>query len=491
MNEPAGIMQTIKARILVVDDEKRIRDACHQMLSQEGFSVAMAESGELGLKMIEQEHFDLILLDLMMPGLSGLETLPKLKALHPDTVVVVITGYATLEHAVEAMKEGAFDFIPKPFSPDELRLVVTKALEFTRTLRDITNEKSRMRVLINHLSDGVMATDSEKNIALANPAFLRMVGYQGEDVVGRSVDTLIKNREFIAIIDQALSMPHDEFIELSEEFDNGSLAKDKDTVLTVRCVPFRGRLPQNLGSVSVMHDITTLKMMDRLKSDFVSMVAHEIRSPINSILMQLKVLLNGRAGEIEPKQKEILDRVTERLNALVNLSTELLDLAKIESGLMNQEKERIDLAVLLADQVEFRQAEARTKKQTLRFDVLAESSLVLGNRQSMEELISNLLANAINYTPQGGEISVSVYDENNYLHIEVRDTGMGIAEDDLERIFDRFYRVKDEKTRYITGTGLGLPIVKSIVEAHNGMIRVESVVDKGTTFHVLIPLLLS
>ena len=130
-----------KPRVLVVDDEKRIRDACHTMLSNEGFEVDRAENGEIGLKKIQETHYDIILLDLMMPGLSGLEVLPQIRNTHPDTVIIVITGYATIEHSVEAMKNGAFDFIPKPFSPQDLRIVVTKAIEFLRTLQDITTEK--------------------------------------------------------------------------------------------------------------------------------------------------------------------------------------------------------------------------------------------------------------------------------------------------------------------------------------------------------------
>jgi len=161
-----------KTRILVVDDEKRIRDVCSEMLTKDGFETAVAETGYVGLKMIDQEHFDIMLLDLMMPGLSGMELLTHVKAHHTDTLVIVITGYATLEHAIEAMKKGAFDFIAKPFSPEDLRMVVAKAIDYIRSLQDIANEKSRMRVLINDLAGGVLATDNQKKVALANPASL-------------------------------------------------------------------------------------------------------------------------------------------------------------------------------------------------------------------------------------------------------------------------------------------------------------------------------
>ncbi|MBW1827456.1 MAG: response regulator [Deltaproteobacteria bacterium] len=186
---------SFKLKILVVDDEKVIREGCREVLALEGFEVVLAENGEQGLKMIEEAHFDVILLDLMMPGLSGFDVLSHVKALHPDTSIIVITGYATVEHSIEAMKKGAFDFIPKPFSPDQLRVVVSKAIEHTGALKDIANEKSRMRVLINLLANGVMVADAEKKVVLANPAFMKIMGFQGDDIIGRPFTVLIKNEQ--------------------------------------------------------------------------------------------------------------------------------------------------------------------------------------------------------------------------------------------------------------------------------------------------------
>ena len=285
--------------VLVVDDEKRIRDVCSRMLSEEGFSVETADDGLAGLEMIESRHYDIILLDLMMPGLSGLEVLERVKVLHPDTVIVVITGYATLEHSIEAMKNGAFDFIPKPFSPQDLRMVVAKALEYIRKLQDISQEKSRMRTLISQMGDGVLATDADKIVALANPAFLKMIGHEGGDVVGMTADELVGDETLTAMIDQAVNMPPEEFYEITDELEGQG---DKgDRIYGVRCVPFRDRAGRNIGTVTVLRDITTDKMIEKHKSDFVSMVAHEIRSPINSILMQIKIIQDGLAGDVTEK----------------------------------------------------------------------------------------------------------------------------------------------------------------------------------------------
>ena len=473
--------------VLVVDDEKRIRDVCLKMLTGEGHEVAGAETAEAGIRMVKNRHFDIILLDLMMPGISGLDALVQIRATHPDTVVIVITGYATLEHSIEAMKKGAFDFLSKPFSPGDLLIVINRAVEHIRTLKDIATEKSRMRVMINQLADGVMTTDNQKRIAQANPAFLKMIGYHGPRPIGRAVDEIVGIKLLNDMIDRVLDAPEDEFIEVSEEVCLEAGAKSAEIIIGAHCVPFRDRLGRNLGTITVLHDITALKRMDQLKSNFVSMVSHEIRSPMNSVLMQLKVVLDGLAGETTLKQRDILGRASEKITALITLVSELLDLAKIESGLITREREEIQIAQLLEDQVAFHQAPAQAKSIQLSLGYLPALPALMANRLNLEEVFSNLIVNAINYTPENGKITIDAAVEGDYVCVRVTDTGVGIAEEDLGRIFDRFYRVKNAKTRLVIGTGLGLPIVKSIVDAHHGLLRVESKPDHGTTFSVFFP----
>ena len=217
------------------------------------------------------------------------------------------------------------------------------------------------------------------------------------------------------------------------------------------------------------------------------MVSHEIRSPLNSVLAQMQIILDGLAGKVTSKQKEILSRATEKVKGLVSLSSELLDLARIESGLISQEREQINLSDILKDQVAFHAAAAQAKQISLELGPLPDFAPVFANRRNMEEVFSNLISNAINYTPEGGRVVVGAVMEGDYLKASVADNGIGIAPEDLNRIFQRFYRIKNDKTRYIIGTGLGLAIVKGIVEAHNGFIRVQSEPDCGSTFHVYIP----
>lgn len=474
-----------KPRVLVVDDEERIQEACRRMLSDEGCEVEVAQNGAMGLEMIKQTHFDIVLLDLMMPGLTGMEVLSDIKSRHPDTVIIVITGYATLEHSIETMKKGAFDFLSKPFSPGELRTVISKAIEFIRNLQDIATEKSRMRVMINTLRDGVLTTDHQKRIALANPAFLRMIGCHKKKVLGSEISEVIHEPTVLAMIDKAISQ--DVFAEITEEIVVPNDKEGEDVIIGVRCIPFRDRLNRNLGTVTVFHDITALKKEDQLKSDFVSMVAHEIKSPLNSVLMQLNVVLDGLAGELTDKQREILVRSSSKITSLTELSSELLDLSKIESGLINQDREALNLNGVIQEHVDLYITRANEKKIALICRQPLDEIFIMANRNNMEEVLSNLISNAIRYTPENGKIEVWAEETEECAMLHVADTGFGIPEESLDQIWDKFFRVKNEKTRFINGTGLGLAIVKRIVEAHHGSIQVDSAVDKGTTFTICLP----
>jgi PAS domain S-box-containing protein len=476
-------------KVLVVDDEERIRDGCSKILTKENCLVDTAESGEIGLKMLAERHYDIILTDLMMPGIGGMEVLAKVREQHPDSVSIVITGFPTLEHSIEAMKKGAFDFIPKPFTPDQLRVVVSKAVQMTRTLQDIATEKTRLKTIVNYLAGGVLVTDRNKNIVLYNPTLLKMLGYEGEPLDDKPLSALTQDKELNRIIDGILGLTADEFKVLSTELATPERGEGSSNELYLRAqaVPFQNRSGEILGSVTIIDDITHLKKLDELKSAFVSMVSHEIRGPLSTILSQINVLTDGLAGELGAKQLDILGKVYRKLEGLVELSRELLDLSRIEAGLIVQDKQPVQLMDILDGLATFMQPRVKEKGISLSLKK-ADLPPINADATSMEQVFTNLFSNAINYTPQGGRITVTGNATSDFVTIAVADTGFGIPRDELPLIFERFYRAKNEKTRNIVGTGLGLPIVKSIVEAHNGTIKAESTEGVGSTFSVRLPI---
>jgi signal transduction histidine kinase len=241
--------------------------------------------------------------------------------------------------------------------------------------------------------------------------------------------------------------------------------------------------------VTVLQDVTHLKEMDRMKSEFVTMVSHELKAPLAAIQQQLEVLLEGIAGTLNDKQTHFLLRARERAQGLVDLIAELLDLSRIEAGRTRFQQEPLDLAPIIRRVAEFVSPQAEAKKQTLTLDLAPSLPLVSADPDGMDEVFMNLINNAIKYTPEGGRITLRAEVTEDEVKIHVTDTGFGIPAKDLPRIFDKFFRVKTAETRAIAGTGLGLPIVKGIVEAHMGTIRVESQVGQGSTFTVELPLL--
>jgi len=487
------------ANILVVDDEKIIRDGCVKILSKEGWTVQTACSGEEGLVLMKNEPFDLLLLDLKMPGMSGMEVLQQARSKHPDLLIVVITGYATVESAVEAMKAGAYDFIPKPFTPDQLRIVVHRALEKKtlqreaellrrereKGLREIADEKSKIRTIIYSMADGVLVTDQEGHVVLHNPAAVKMLRMRTLPAFGKPLKECFDSGCLDDLVRKIIQVSKEGSSAVSQEVAMGEMA------LMAHMATVRSEEGEVLGVVTVLRDISMLKAIERMKSDFVAMVSHELRAPLTSVEQQLSVVLAGIIGEVNERQKEMLGRAKERTHALLTLINDLLDLSKIEAGFVVQQKEPTQITELLEKVIELLKYEAERKNISLQLSCSEELPQVMADRGNMEEVFINLVSNGIKYTSEGGSVSLYARIEGSHLCVEVVDTGIGISAEDLPRIFDKFYRVKNTQTRKIMGTGLGLPIVKGIVEAHLGSIDVQSQPGIGSKFRVYLPLELS
>jgi PAS domain S-box-containing protein len=481
----------------LADDEKVIRDGVQRILSREKVHLTLAENGAQAWELLQQKPFDLVLLDLMMPVMNGMEVLEKVRALFPDQIVLIITGHATVELAVEAMKRGAYDIITKPFTPDQLRLVVRRALEKRalqveaerlrqeqeKSLKDIAREKGRIQTIIHCMASGVLVTDQDQNIVLHNPASIHLLRLPSLDLLGKPLPEASELKLLSEAIRQVLSQAEGPAV-ISQEF---SIGANDPVYLRAHTAAVRGDSGEMLGSVTVLQDISYLKAMDQMKSEFVAMVSHELRAPLSAIQQQISVILEGLAGALTDKQRELLSRSRERADGLLELIRNLLDISKIEAGIQFQQKEPLQLLPLVHKTIELLTSQAEAKKQTLLLEADASLPWIHADPQAMEEILTNLIHNAIKYTPERGAVQVGLKSEGDYLLLQVKDNGFGISPQDLPRIFDRFYRVKNEKTRQIVGTGLGLPIVKRLVEAHLGYIQVESQIDQGTTVKVLLP----
>lgn len=486
------------AKILIVDDEKPIRTACAKILSEEGALTQAAADGLEGWDKAQEGGFDLALVDLKMPQMDGMELLARLNELDPDMIKIVITGYATLETAVQAVQKGAYDYISKPFTPGELRNRVTQGLEKRalsleakrlreereRNLLELANEKSRTQTIIQCMGDGLLVTNRAHQVVFCNPAGRRLLKVKRPIQVGEPLENMTPDLEFVEFVKDSMRMKENSAM-VSKEL---SPLVPGDPVLMANSAPVRDEKGEIIGAVTVLRDITELKELDKAKSNFVSMVAHELRAPLAAIQGYLDVMLEGIGLDDPQKIQKILNRSRERTHALLALINDLLTLSRMESGRVAKEKEKVAIGGLLEEVVEFLRGKAAEKQVSLQLDLSEGLPEIWASREDLIRVFTNLLDNAIKYNRSGGEVEVRAEKDEAFIRISIRDTGIGIPPRDLEHIFDEFYRVKIPETRTISGTGLGLSIAKKILEAHDGHIEVESQVQQGSIFRVLLPI---
>ena len=488
----------MRSTILLVDDEKEFRDSSQRLLTRKGYDVLTAENGERALDFLSKNPVDVILLDLKMPVMAGEEFLRAKGPLYPDIPVVVITGHGSLDVAVECMRKGAYDFITKPFDLSQLFLSIERALEkrslerkaksyqeeTVQNLLALSTEKKRLETIISCIANGIMVTNKNLEVVLYNPALLRLLEVRAPAASPAPVHAIVKDQALIETLKQ---------IQGGEPLENGFVAQEiRVGERVLRAISAPTLEPERrvfwtvAGAVTVLEDITLFKQLDQMKSEFVNMVAHELRSPLVSIRQIQSVLAEGLAGPLSEKQEDFVKRGMKKIDALLALINDLLDVARLEAGRLVQKQTAIDLSEMIEDMVLLMQL--RAKEQGLVLTHSCENMKpVVADPKNIEEVLNNLLTNAINYSPEGGKVTVTARGVGQFVEIKVSDTGVGIAPEELPKIFGKFYRVKHPKTRQVTGTGLGLSIVKGIVEAYRGSIHVESVPNQGTTFTVLLP----
>jgi len=488
------------ASILVIDDERGMREGVKRILTPRGHRVQTAETGTEALDILRSHAIDLALVDLKMPDMDGIQILEEIKK-HDDQIVsVMITAYATIEAAVDATKHGAFDFLAKPFTPSELITLVDKALHVRwlrleasrlreqreRDLLALDQERSQTRTILNCMVDGLMVFNSDRQIVLTNPAADSLIGRSSRLPVGETLVSVLPDHTLTAFMEKAWGAAPDAYAMMSEEIpvdDNGT-----ERTLMANVAPVRNPKGEMRGLAVVLRDISQLKALDRMKSQFVLMVSHDLKAPLAAIEGYLDIILSGAAGDDEDRHRAMLERCRERAHSLQDLIKDLLDLTSLESGKISRQLEPVNLADVVNRCADLLKVSADERGIAIRVDTPEGLPAVEADVREMEQVFNNLISNAIKYNRPNGEVRVSLTAGDGYLRADVADTGIGIPEDDLCRVFDEFCRVRSEETSKISGSGLGLTIVKRIVEAHFGRVEVESEWGKGSVFSVLLPL---
>jgi len=369
-----------KLKLLIVDDEPGIISGAKRILNDFSvgypfmdedftFDILEAETGEKAIEIIDKEKIDIMLLDNKLPGIDGIDVLEYIENEGYDIAVMMITSYASLDLAIKATNFGAFNFVPKPFSPQELKT---------------------------------------------------------------SIENITKN-------------------------------------LYLR------RMTKNLKDTG-----------KEARFQFLSVLSHELKSPINSIEGYLRMIKDKQIGDDINDYMEMIERSMERIKGMRSLISDLLDLTRIESGKKKRNLRNIDLVELANEVID--SFEPLAIQKNIKMSINADDSIYLNaDKNEIEIVFNNLISNAIKYNKEDGKVKLSLSKKPNSIVIEVVDTGIGMSEEDTSLLFQDFVRIKNQKTKYVTGSGLGLSITKKMVTLYDGVIEVESTPDVGTKFTVRIP----
>jgi two-component system phosphate regulon sensor histidine kinase PhoR len=342
----------------------------------------------------------------------------------------------------------------------------------------LEQDHEQLKAILGGMVEGVVALDARQHVLFANERAHQLLELT-DSPVGRPLWEVVRQRPLLDAVQKAVERggPCEEEL---------SWAGREPRSLTLHAARLTGRPPR--GAVLVLHDTTELRRLERLRQDFVANVSHELKTPLSVIQACVETLLDGAIDDPqhrEPFLKQIASQ-SERLHTLI---LDLLSLARIESGEELFELKAVPVEALVRAGVERHQARAETRRQTLSMDPPADAAglCIWADEDALDQILDNLLDNAVKYTPEGGKIRIGWRLEGGQVCLEVTDTGIGIPETDLPRIFERFYRVDKARSRELGGTGLGLSIVKHLVQALRGSVRAASRVGHGTTFTVRLP----
>ena len=381
-------MMPASATIIVVEDEVGARATLCGILENAGYIVIGLGNGTAARETITGSAFDIIITDIRLPDIDGREILELAKEINPDAAVIMMTGYASVETAIDAVNQGAYAYFVKPVNPDEIKTAITNALKHQRLLKE--NE--------------------------------------------RLVDNLQRSNKRL--------------FEANEE----------------------------------------LRKATQAKSDFLAHMSHELRTPLNTIIGFSELLLDEVPGVVNEEQKECLADILNSGNNLTNLISDILDLAKIESGKVEMRVRNIAVADIIKSLRRAMMPIITPRNQSLEIYIEEGLPQVYADKAKIRQVLVNLLGNATKFTPDAGELRVEAVRKDNWCLVSVIDNGAGIRKENQEKIFEEFYQVDSLLAEDRSGTGLGLTITKHIVGKHGGQIWVESEYGKGSRFNFTLPI---
>jgi PAS domain S-box-containing protein len=365
------------------------------------------------------------------------------------------------------------------FAGDALRvfsLVVSQiatAVENARLFREVEKERARLSTFLSSTTDLIIVVDRTSRVVLANPAAREVLG-PDQEWENQLLADIVQNETLLELFSKAEQL----------EATFGEVPLPDGRTLHASISPISSGDEQIGGWVAALQDVSYLKELDEMKTEFINAVSHDLRSPLSGILIATHLV--SQTGEVNTQQQDFLDTIEQRVAAMTDQIDDLLDSARIEAGI-DMELEPCAVAPLISQVVSQLEELVLDKQLELETSISTNLPPVVGNARRLRQVLSNLISNAIKYTPDGGGISIKANYGHDEIVVSVQDTGIGIPLTDQPHIFDKFYRVDRPEQAHIKGTGLGLAITRSIVEKLDGRIWVQSEVNAGSTFSFALP----
>ena len=495
-------------RILIVDDEEMVTKTLSMLLGLEGFSNVVTFNNPIdALKHIQKNEIDLIISDFIMPQMNGIDFLEKAKKVQGDISSILLTGYADKENAIRAINEiGIFKYIEKPWDNNNLIININNALiqtrlkkeldkkiqelevankkleDYSKNLEDIVNKRtqelslanSKLNAIITNCADGIILFNDDLKITDLNKASLELFGQSKKELISKNLFELVVNeKKQFSLVD--LKEKQNLFLR-----GYSLINYTKDIKIPVEISIARAIDDVNNFYVAVIRDVTYHKETERLRDDFIATLTHDLRTPLLATISGLDFVLDKSLGEITSQQDNLFQAMKKSSEDMLGLVNALLEVYRYEAGKTYLCKTRFDILKLTNECINELSPLAKKASIELILKVQDEELFINADKNEIRRVITNLIGNAIKHSQNGSKVLVEIDKENQDLKLSVIDDGIGLSQDDCDKLFNRFSQGTNQKRS--SSTGLGLYLSRQIIEAHGGKIYVESKLNEGSKF---------
>jgi PAS domain S-box-containing protein len=384
----------------------------------------------------------------------------------------------------EEVKKRTKDLEKRTEELRESRVALMNVLEDVEKARKQTEEeKNKTMAIITNFSDGLLLFDFQKRLSLINSQAKKYFGIESDEIIGKGISDLAKKSVLKPVIEIIKEDKGSKIKKIYRE----ELKLKENLFFEISTIPLKeGK--ENIGNLVILHDVSREKVVEKLKTEFVSLAAHQLRTPLSAIKWTLRMLLDGDLGKVNPDQKEYIEKTYKSNERMITLINDLLNVTRIEEGRYLYKQNLTEVQPLVEFIISSLKEKADKENVKIKFKKPKQKlPKIKVDIEKVRMAIYNIVNNAVSYTLSGGKVDVVLLKEKGNMKIEVKDSGIGIPEDQQKRVFSKFFRADNAVRENTTGTGLGLYITKNIIEAHDGKIWFESESGKGTTFYITIP----